>query len=166
MEYESNQYGAYPPNQYPVVPERNMLLYVASIVMIVLSAISLLGTLLLLLGFNAILGGIFGIGAAAGMEPQAAAGVGMARGFSVLIALFFSARAILELIAGILGLKGARDPFKARTCFVLGIVLIVLAVISLFTGGQIGLGSIVSVGVPVAYTVGASQVKDGGQRRS
>lgn len=136
----------------PANAERNTLLHVSSIIMIVLSILSLAGILLALLGFGALFG-IFGFGAAG------AVGLGVVGGIALIIALVTSLGSVLELIAGLLGLRGSYDPNRAKTCFVFGVIILGLAVLSLLMGDALTFGKILGLAVPAAYTLGASQVK-------
>ena len=69
---------------------------------------------------------------------------------------------ILELIAGIMGVKYCDDPTKANLCMVLGIIVAVLALISVImsiSGSSSVLSIIISIicsiAVPVLYVIGA-----------
>lgn len=74
---------------------------------------------------------------------------------------------ILELIAGIVGVKNNNKPEKATLCLVWGIIVLVLNLISLIfslSGGSSGVGSIIvsvifSLALPVLFIIGAVQNK-------
>lgn len=89
----------------------------------------------------------------------AATGLGVAIIVLFVIALITG---VFELIAGIFGVKKSGVPNSAKPCFIIGIVIIALNVISTIIGLVNGGGfSIVSFAtglvVPVLYTIGAYQ---------
>ncbi len=80
----------------------------------------------------------------------------------VLACIIGLAGAVLDLIAGILGVKNCDKPEKAKSCFVFGIILIAIQVVSMvlsISGGSFDWTSIVGLVLPVLYLVGASQNK-------
>lgn len=71
---------------------------------------------------------------------------------------------VVELIAGIVGVKNWANPAKAKTCITLGIVVIVLSLISniySIVNGTTDFVSIVAgLVVPILYLIGAFQLKN------
>ena len=121
-----------------MAPKGKTMLKVVSILYIIFSGISIL------LGLLALVGG--GMIAAGG--DMMGAGVGV-----VLIA-----SSVFSLIVGIIGVKNCAKPEKAQVCFVLGIILIVLAAFSLissFGGDGNVFSALVGLVLPVLYTLGA-----------
>ena len=71
---------------------------------------------------------------------------------------------VFSLVVGILGVKWCNRPDKAGTLFVLGIILIVLAALSLLSsfGGDSSssvVSGLIGLVLPVLYTLGAWQNK-------
>lgn len=97
----------------------------------------------------------------AGAEDVNAA---VAAGGSLLIvaAIISLVGGILELIAGIIGVKNCAKPEKATTCIVWGFIVLVINIISLilaFAGGSetalnIITSIIASIALPVLYLIG------------
>ena len=74
---------------------------------------------------------------------------------------------IIQLIAGIIGVKNFDKPEKAQKCIVFGIIVVVLAlvdvVLSVVGSGQFGVAQVSSIifgmAIPVLYLIGAFQLK-------
>lgn len=69
-----------------------------------------------------------------------------------------------ELIAGIIGVKNSRNPEKAVTCIVWGVIVAVLSIIGMILnsvgGGSFSVTSLLtSLVLPVLYIIGAFQNK-------
>ena len=76
---------------------------------------------------------------------------------SVVLAFVGSA---VELIAGILGVRNADRPEKAKTCIVCGVLVILMTllsqVISAVSGGEVNfLNALTGLLVPILYVIGA-----------
>ncbi len=120
------------------------------------------GILMIIGGALGLLLGLIGL-----VSAIAAVSIDMGLGGFILIlsaiALLGSA---LQLIAGILGVKNWNNPAKAQTCFIMGIVLIALNIISnvstIATSGfsaTMVSGIVLGLLLPVLYLYGASQLK-------
>lgn len=85
-------------------------------------------------GILMIIGGAFGIivgiiaVAGVGLLSGLAAEAGVSVGGLIISTILVLLGAIIELIAGIVGVKNAAKPEKAQTCIVLGIIVAVLSV--------------------------------------
>ncbi len=136
-----------------------MMLKVTGILYIIFAVLSMLGGLLAMLG-----GGLFALG---GIGANAYLGAALG-GMILLSGLVLILGNILGLVAGILGVRYCDKPEKAQTCFVLGVILIVFAALNLLgqvfdsSAGGI-LGGLISLILPICYTVGASWNKQSGQ---
>ena len=122
------------------------MLKVTGIVLIILSALGLLGGLVLI-----------ALGLAAGTDDGL--GWGLATAVIVLGVLAIPT-SIYNLVTGILGVKWCARPDKARVLFVLGVVFIVLAALNLlasFGDGNISAtaGAAVRLVLAAFYTLGA-----------
>ncbi len=123
------------------------LLKTCSILMIIGACFSLFGFLLILVGLTALGAGFFAAIALVFMF------VGLCSG-------------LVQLVAGILGLKNWNRPEKAQLCLILGVITTVLSaanVIYSITGAQdtltaILLSLLAGVVVPVLYSIGAFQL--------
>ena len=67
---------------------------------------------------------------------------------------------VIELIAGILGVRYADKPEKAKTCIVCGVLVILMTllsqVISAVSGGEVNfLNALTGLLVPILYVIGA-----------
>ena len=116
------------------------------------------------------------IGAALGLLVYvlALAGAAILGGAAAAIAFIFMfmgiAGAILQLIAGIQGVKNWQNPQKAGVCIVMGAIVAGLSAISnIYTmaqSGEVGsglFGLLLGLVIPVLYIVGAYQLKQQGQ---
>ena len=113
------------------------------------------------------LAGIVAIALAAGyaalafeIDPGTA---GLLFGGAILIIV----AAIVEIIAGVMGLKACKAGKGAAKCFVWGIIVAVLTVISIILsiagGSEVNIINILlNLVVPVLYIVGAVQMKNSG----
>ena len=128
-----------------MAPKGKNMLKVVSILYIIFSGISIL------LGLLALVGG--GMIAAGG--DMMGAGVGAVAAIAGVVLI---ASSVFSLIVGIIGVKNCAKPEKAQVCFVLGIILIVLATFSLIsTFGSEGnvFSALIGFVLPVLYTLGA-----------
>ena len=88
---------------------------------------------------------------------------GPAAGLLIVAAIIGLIGGIVELIAGIVGVKNANRPEKATTCIVWGFIVLVLQIVSLilsFAGGGSNAGTIIvniiaGIALPVLYLIGA-----------
>lgn len=125
--------------------QKNMLLKVSSILMIIG------GALMLLIGLIAVIG--------ASMESALRAPLVMAAiAFVFIIAL-------VELIAGIIGVSTANKGKKGTTCVVLGLIILVVAianvVVTIISTGSIAIPSlIIGLLLPVIYLIGGINQKN------
>ena len=127
----------------------NMLLKVASIIMIVGGGLGIVFGIIAVLGLGAL---------ALALGSEASTGLLMA---GALLALVSS---IISLVAGIVGVKNAAVPEKAQTCIVFGIITAVSSVfastLSMMGGNSFNFASLlVGLLLPVLYLVGAFQNK-------
>lgn len=100
------------------------------------------------LGFIALLLG----GAILGATGGALAGVtGAAVGVSIIIMALIPC--IFEFIVGILGIMNCNKVEKGKLCLILGIILIVLEVISLFA--TFSFMNLLFMAIPICYIIGA-----------
>lgn len=125
------------------------MLKVSSILLIIGGAIATILGIVSLLGVGA-LHSIFGEDLPVGLL-YAVAGLALASG-------------VLTLIAGIVGVGACKKPEKSGTCIILGVLVVILTIVgqilSIKAGNQFDFVSIViGLILPVAYIVGASQVK-------
>lgn len=125
-----------------------MMLKVVGILYIVFAAISIFAGLIAIVG-----GAALGVA----MGGDMALGLGVAAAVLGLVAILGS---VFGLVVGILGVKWCNRPDKAGTLFVLGIILIVLAALSLLSsfGGDSSssvVSGLIGLVLPVLYTLGA-----------
>ena len=121
--------------------------------------------------FSIIVSGVLGIvGYISGniVDQNGEYGTGQILGAIVIIAAIIALiGGILELIAGIVGVKNCDKPEKATTCIVWGFIVLVINVISIITtisGGSSSVGAIIgsiifSLALPVLYLIGAFKNK-------
>lgn len=131
------------------------MLKVCSILMIIFGSLALLVSVLGILGM-----GILG-GAVAGSNGAAAFA-----GIALIIFLVACAGAILELVAGIIGLKATKEPSinGIKASAILGIIILVVSVISIvyaLATSTFELTDLIGLIVPVLYVVGVIQYKNG-----
>ncbi len=141
-------------------PRGRMMLKVTGILYIVFAVLSMVGGLVAMLG-----GGLFALG---GIGANAYLGAAMG-GVVLFGGLVLILSNILGLVTGILGVEYCDKPEKAQVCFVLGVILIVFAALSLL-GDLFGSASasdifsgLVGLALPICYTVGASWNKQSAQ---
>ncbi len=125
------------------------LLKVVGILNIIIGILGIIGSIMLMLG-----GGILGaLGAAAG-EVEAGAAIGALTTVAAIVSMI---SCILLIVAGAVAVKRCNEI--SSTCFIWGIVLVLIEVISLvFTivsGGFTPL-SLVSLVLPVLYLIGGA----------
>jgi len=137
------------PQGYAPAPQRNQILWVSSIILIVFAGI------ILLVGLAGIAVVIAAIAVGSGAAAMAA--------ISLVIVL---AGVIFQLYVGIQGVKNAANPHKGDFLFKLGIVLVAIQFISfIFTianssGGSNPVTGVFGFLLPVLFTYGAYQLKN------
>lgn len=121
-------------------------LKVTGIIMIVVAAIGIIFGIVLLIGAiaaNALADGALGL--------------------LVVAALIALVGAVIQLIAGIVGVKNCNKPEKAQTCIVWGAIVAALNVLSIVLtvaqGGDINVPSILGIVVPALFIFGAIKNK-------
>ena len=124
---------------------------VISIIVIVVAVISILIGLVTCAGGAAVIG--------AGSQASAADQETYALGAGLLLVISGTAviGGIIDLVVGLLGLRGAKNPDKIMPFFVIAIIGAVFAVLNLigcFTAGQLDGTSIASAVVQLALMVG------------
>ena len=71
---------------------------------------------------------------------------------------------LFELVAGILGVKNCNKPEKAQTCFIIGVVLVLLvvanAIMSVTKGQFVWYMTVIDLALPVLYLIGALKNKE------
>lgn len=135
------------------VPQKNTFLKVMGIIMIVGGILGIILSIISLLG----------VGALAAMA--AAGGVEFSSALLIVSAILAIVGSVVELIAGISGVKNCDKPQMAKKCMILGIAIIALNIISTilviidypesFSVFSVALGLV----VPVLYLVAALQLK-------
>lgn len=125
------------------------MLKVTGILCIIGGSISILSSL-----FVGLIGGLI----SAASLSVAGAALGFVAIFAAIIAMLGG---VFELVTGILGVKNCNNPPKVKTCFILGIISIVITAISFFSSLSSGFNimNLVSFVLPILYTVAAYFVK-------
>lgn len=123
-------------------------------------------TFLKVTGIIMIVGGALGIilGIVALIAAIAAnALAGGALGLLIVAALIALVGSVLQLIAGIVGVKNCNKPEKAQTCIVWGAIVAALNVLSVVLtvaqGGDIAVSGILGIVVPALFIFGAIKNK-------
>ncbi len=75
------------------------------------------------------------------------------------VAIVWLITAVIELVSGIFGIISCKNTQKAKLCFIFGIAIIALQLLSVILSGGIKAFSIVGFVIPVLYTVAAFRVK-------
>ena len=130
-------------------------LKVCGILMIIGGALSIIVS-----GILGIMGYIGAIALAESGEYEDPEMIGVAVLIGAIIAIIGG---VLELIAGIIGVKNCKRPEKATTCIVWGFIVLVINVIGIIltiAGGTTNVGSLIatiifSLALPVLYLIGA-----------
>lgn len=137
--------------------EKNKLLKVSSILLIVFGALMAFGGIIMMVAgdFVAEIIGIAGEEAGAGADADAAAAI--IKTAMIILGVIALIEAIAYIAAGVIGVQQK----SAQTCFIIAIVLVVLCGIGAITNIIEGnwFGGIVGLVVPVLYLVGAIQLK-------
>ena len=119
------------------------------------------GILMIIGGAFGIIGGIvamIGAGALAAVLETSAGGL-------MLASALILARAVFQLIAGIMGVKNCDKPEKAQSCLVMGVIVAILSVsgniISNILGSSFNILSYATgLVIPVLYIIGAVKNKE------
>jgi hypothetical protein len=112
-----------------------------------------------------IIGLLAAIGAAAitaGTVSTDTLPAGVSGGIVMFSAVLMLILGVVELIMGILGIKNCNNPQGAGKCFVFGIVVLALMVVSTIlniVAGSFQIYSLLGFVIPGLYTYGAFQVK-------
>lgn len=115
------------------------LLKVVSILFIIFGAIALIVSIIALIGASVV----------AALVPLA--------GILIVGTIIMIIVSVLELVLGIIGLKKCGDPSQANFFIVSGIILCVLALVSLIfsiAGGGFNVTSLIGFVLPILYIVG------------
>lgn len=124
-----------------------MFLKVTGILMIIGAAFGIIGGII----------AVIGVGALAVVLETSAGGLMLA---SILILV----SAIIQLIAGIMGIKNCDKPEKAQSCLIMGIIVALLSVAGNVISNVLGtsfniISYITSLVIPVLYIIGAAKNK-------
>ena len=127
------------------------ILKVTSILMIIGGVIAVIAGVIAILGISA-LAALLG----------SAEGTGLLYASSILVTV----ASIIQLIAGIKGVGACKAPQKAASCIKWGIIVAILAIVSivigLVGGGEFSITSLIlNLLLPVLYIYGAVQMKNG-----
>ena len=123
------------------------LLKVTGILFVIFAGISLIGAIIMVAG-GAILGAAVGGGAGAALA-----------GVIILAVVLAFLLAILELIAGIFGIKNCDKPEKSTVCIVFGAIILALTIINIIASGFLWT-SLFGIVLPILYFVGAIMNKN------
>jgi hypothetical protein len=127
----------------PVAGRRNMLLFIAALILVLVGVVDLLSGILVLVGIYQII-----------VTP-----------LLVLALIVVLGTGAIAMVVGVLGVQNAGNRSKAGLLFKIGVGLSVLALINLILGVQTHgsiIGTIGSLLVAVAYALGAKGLKDQG----
>ena len=138
--------------------EKNKMLKVSSILLIIFGAFLAIGAIIMFVG-GELIAGLIGI---AGDEigatgPDAEAAAALLQTAMTILGIAALIEAIAYIAAGVIGVQQK----SAKTCFIIGIVLVVLCGISAIMNIAEGsiVPAIIGLIVPVLYLVGAIQLK-------
>lgn len=138
--------------------EKNKLLKVSSILLIVFGALMALGGIIMMVAGDLVaeIIGIAGEEAGAGATDTEAAKA-LVRTLMIILGVIALVEAIAYIAAGVIGVQQK----SAQACFIVAIILVVLCGIGAITNIVEGnwFGGIVGLVVPVLYLVGAIQLK-------
>ena len=140
------------------------MLKVCGIITIIFGAISIVASILAVVGAGA---GASYVAETGELGQEALLATGIILEVVIAAAVLSLVGSVIELIAGILGVKNWNKPEKATICVVFGIIVLALTVISLIlsaVGGGTSSASIVisvicGLALPVLYLIGAIQLK-------
>lgn len=120
---------------------------VVSIIVIIVSILSILA------GLASCVGGFAGVAASEGASQSDQEMLALGAGLLFVLGGTAIVSGVIDLIVGLLGLRGAKNPDKIMPFFVIAIIGVVFAVLNLagcFTSGQLDGTSIVSAIVQLA----------------
>ena len=120
---------------------------VVSILVIIVAILSIL------LGLASCVGGFAGVAASSGVSESEQETLALGAGVLFFLGGGAIISGVIDLIVGLLGLRGAKNPDKIMPFFVIAIIGVVFAVLNLagcFTSGQLDGTSIVSAIVQLA----------------
>ena len=126
--------------------QSNTLLKVCSILMIIGAALSIILTIVALAGVGILI----------------AAGVRI--GLMIFSAILMILACVIQMIAGIKGLQGAKDPVLGSKCTIWGILIIAISVVSIILNLAAGNGFsfisfLLNMILPVLYIIGTLNSK-------
>ena len=129
--------------------QSNKFLKVTGILMIISGGISIIVSIIAVLGVGVLAAALGGDGSLT---------------LLMLAAVLALISAVISLVAGILGVKNAAKPEKAMVCIVFGILTAVLSVLgnvlTVAGGGSFSIpGLLLGLVIPVLYLIGAFQNK-------
>lgn len=135
------------------------ILKVAGILYIISSSLSILIGMVIIVGGMALSASL-----SAALIGDAAPGIGIMGIITVVFGLVMIVGGAFSMTAGVLGIRWRDRPDKAGVLFVLGLVLLVVAVLNLlyaFGGDNLAgvAGALIGLVPPVVYTLGAWQNK-------
>ena len=119
----------------------------------------------ILMIISGVLGAIVSVLAVVGVSVLVAAiGAEAEMGLLVFASILALVSSVISLVAGILGVKNAAKPEKAKICIIFGILTVVFSiagnVLTVVGGGSFNMMSVATgLVVPVLYLVGAFQNK-------
>ena len=125
------------------------ILKVTSILMIIGGIIAVIAGIIAILGVS-VLAALIG----------SAEGIGLLYASSILVTV----ASIIQLIAGIKGLGACKAPQKAASCIKWGVIVAILAIVSIIIGivggGEFSITSLIlNLVLPVLYIYGATRMK-------
>ena len=137
--------------------KKSTLLKVSGILMIIFAAILIVIYII----------GLLGAGFLASVAAEIGdAGAIMYTGVAMIAIIVLLIGAVIQLIAGILGVKNHNKPEKATVCIVFGVIIVVAALAGLImdiSGGPFGVTQVLMIigqlVLPVLYLLGAFQLK-------
>jgi len=140
--------AGYPQGYAPVAvgPQRNTMLYVVSIILIVSGALTLFGSI-----------SIFRLTSLAGI-------LGVSTGMITISGLLSIITGAAAVYAGVIGFQNAANPAKADHLVKIGMMLCGLALLNMIfsfivSGGAAAFFGVLAFVLPILYIVGANQLK-------
>ncbi|MDO5433516.1 hypothetical protein SAMN04515624_11960 [Eubacterium maltosivorans] len=123
---------------------------------IILVICGIVGIVLAVIGFAG--GGLFTASSAANGGDEGAMTLGF---FAIIGSVMLLITAIFDLVFGIIAVKNCENQLKAKQLFIMGIILIIFAALSLITNFSSGtasiVGGVISLVIAVIYCYGAKK---------
>jgi len=137
--------------------QKSSLLKVTGILMIIFAGLGII------LGAIALAGAVFITAHIAGIDD----GIDTLAGLIIISLVILLIAFLIQLIAGIFGVKNSNKPEKANTCIVFGIIVILMTVLSTILnisgGTQFDVTQVlmllIGLVIPVLYLIGAFNLK-------